>query len=116
MTVLTVLTPGIAFFIVLAAVGVLYMAMGLLSAGRRGAKARGLGPYSCGEELPTHMIQPDYSQFYPFAFFFTILHVVALIACTVPLSSDQGVAIKTGIIAAMYVLGAVVGLVILYRK
>jgi NADH:ubiquinone oxidoreductase subunit 3 (subunit A) len=105
------LKPGITFFIVLAAVVALYMAMRLLSAGRRGAKARGLGPYSCGEELPSHTIQPDYSQFYPFAFFFTILHVVALMACTIPAPS-----LTSGIIAALYVVGAVVGLVILYRK
>ena len=108
---MTVLAPGIAFFIVLAAVGILYLAMRQLSPGRRGAKARGLGPYACGEELPTHMIQPDYAQFYPFAFFFTILHVVALIACTIPAPS-----LTTGIIAALYVVGAMVGLIILYRK
>jgi NADH:ubiquinone oxidoreductase subunit 3 (subunit A) len=108
---MTVLAPGIAFLIVLGATALLYVAMMRLSAGRRGAKARGLGPYACGEDIPTHMIQPDYTQFYPFAFFFTILHVVALIACTVPAPS-----FATGIIAALYVAGAVVGLVILYRK
>ena len=108
---MTLLAPGIAFFIVLAAVGILYLAMSRLSAGRRGAKARGLGPYACGEELPSHTIQPDYTQFYPFAFFFTILHVVALMACTIPAPS-----LTTGIIAALYVVGAMVGLIILYRK
>ena len=29
-------------------------------------------------------VQPDYGQFFPFAFFFTILHVVALMVATVP--------------------------------
>ena len=83
----------------------------LCSAGKRKKGARGLGPYACGEELPTHMIQPDYGQFYPFAFFFTVLHVVALTATTVP-----AVSISTIIIAGIYVAGAIAGLTILYKK
>lgn len=67
--------------------------------------------YSCGEELPTHMIQPDYSQFYPFAFYFTILHVVALMAATVPVAT-----IKTSLIAVVYIFGAIIGLFVLYTR
>lgn len=66
--------------------------------------------YSCGEEIPTHMIQPDYSQFYPFAFYFTILHVVALMTATVPVAT-----IETSLIAVVYISGAMIGLFVLYR-
>ena len=54
--------------------------------------------YSCGEDL-TAMIQPDYSQFYPFAFYFTILHVAALMIATVPMAT-----IETSLIAVVYIL------------
>src|ERR1035438_10348921 len=84
MNTLTLLSPLIAFTILLCASAILYLALKRFSAARRAKGARGLGPYSCGEDLPTHMIQPDYAQFYPFAFFFTILHVAALMAATVP--------------------------------
>jgi len=43
-----------------------------------------LKAYACGEDIPQTMVQPDYGQFFPFAFFFTILHVVALTVTTLP--------------------------------
>jgi NADH-quinone oxidoreductase subunit A len=114
---ISVMTPVIAFAILLAASAILYMAMRTISAGKRKKGARGLGPYACGEELPTHMIQPDYGQFYPFAFFFTVLHVVALTATTVPaISSTITNYASIIIIAGIYIAGAVAGLTILYRK
>ena len=67
--------------------------------------------YACGEDVPTHLIQPDYTQFFPFAFFFTILHVIALIAATVPFETFE-----TFTIAVIYILGAIVGLSILFRR
>jgi NADH-quinone oxidoreductase subunit A len=67
--------------------------------------------YACGEDIKTHMIQPDYTQFYPFAFYFTILHVVALMIATVPVAT-----IETILIAVVYILGAIVGLFVLYKR
>jgi NADH-quinone oxidoreductase subunit A len=67
--------------------------------------------YACGEDLPTPMIQPDYSQFYPFAFYFTILHVAALMIATVPTAT-----IETSLIAVVYILGAIIGLYVLYKR
>lgn len=67
--------------------------------------------YSCGEDIKTHMIQPDYTQFFPFAFYFTILHVVALMIATVPMATMQ-----TSLIAVIYILGAIVGLFVLYKR
>lgn len=67
--------------------------------------------YACGEEFSEHMIQPDYSQFFPFAFFFTILHVVALMIATVSILTSGALTI-----AMVYILGAVMGLVILLRE
>ena len=66
--------------------------------------------YACGEEFGGHLVSPDYSQFFPFAFFFTILHVVALMIATVP--AQKGIFAA----AAVYLAGAVLGLVVLFRK
>ena len=67
--------------------------------------------YACGEDIPTRLMQPDYSQFFPFAFFFTILHVVTLIVTTSPARVMGSVAF-----ALVYVLGALLALFILFRR
>jgi len=67
--------------------------------------------YACGEDLADQPAQPDYSQFFPFAFFFTILHVIALVIATVPKPT-----LATLVMAALYLAGASVGLLILIRK
>ena len=104
------LTPPVAFVILLAAAGLLYFLLGRLSPGSKRASKGQVSPYACGEEQPTEQGIPDYSQFFPFAFFFTILHVAELTVATVP-SLTAG----SSIIAVFYVLSALVGLTILYR-
>src|SRR5512138_3145111 len=105
------LTPPIAFGIaVLVVLGLLFGLRGLTFKGKR--RTGGVAEaYACGESLPTHMIQPDYSQFMHFAFFFTILHVVALTIATVPAETRS-----TLLFAILYIVGAVVGLSVLYRR
>jgi NADH-quinone oxidoreductase subunit A len=68
-------------------------------------------PYACGEDASTNLMRPDYSQFFPFAFFFTILHVFTLIIATVP---DLTVGSFT--IAVIYIVAAITSLVILFRR
>ncbi len=79
----------------------------------RGQKrAEGAGkPYACGEEAPDRMVQPDYGQFFPFAFYFTILHVVALFITMVPAVTGL-----TLWISVIYIIGAIIGLFILLEK
>lgn len=103
------LTPPVAFVLVLVvAIFIVYVLSKL--AFRPKQLPGGLTKeYACGEELPSHMIQPDYSQFYPFAFYFTILHVVALMAATVPVAT-----LETSLIAVVYIVGAMMGLFVLY--
>ena len=67
--------------------------------------------YACGEDISVQQLRPDYSQFFPFAIFFTIMHVVALISTTLPREFSSGY-----IIAAVYILCALVGLLILFRR
>jgi len=105
------LSPPIVFVLVLSAMVFFAFALSKLSLKLKpGTIPNGLTKeYSCGEDLPTHMIQPDYSQFFPFAFYFTILHVVALMVATVPVAS-----LETSLIAIVYIVGAMIGLFILY--
>ena len=65
-------------------------------------------PYAGGEEVTSHHVQPDYSEFFPYAFFFTVMHVVALVLATVPA--------QTILLPMLYVLAAVLALLILFRR
>ncbi len=71
----------------------------------------GAESYACGESSYDDMAQPDYSAFFPFAFFFTLAHVATLIITTVPVES-----IGAFIIAGIYIIGAAAGLYILFRR
>jgi NADH:ubiquinone oxidoreductase subunit 3 (subunit A) len=102
--------PG-ASVVTLLVVAVLAKLLGFCASGRRKDQTDAKKEYACGEDFQGHSIQPDYSQFFPFAFFFTILHVVALVIATVP---QETVAILS--IAVVYVLAAVIGLLILLKK
>ena len=106
------LSPPAAFLITLAAMLIFLKLLSTLSYKRKDALGEGAEKsYACGEESPTNLMQPDYSQFFPFAFFFTLLHVFTLTIATVPL-----VTLGTFAIAAIYILAAITGLVILFRR
>ena len=67
--------------------------------------------YACGEENYNYLAQPDYTTFFPFAFFFTLAHVATLIVTTLPAEN-----VKSFAMALLYILGAVAGLVNLLKK
>ncbi|MCL2832434.1 MAG: hypothetical protein FWD78_04615 [Treponema sp.] len=77
------LTLPLDFLLLLIVISVLsVLARGLSP---RGASSNGKGePYACGQNVSTGRIQPSYSDFFPFAFFFTIMHVATLVLCTIP--------------------------------
>jgi NADH:ubiquinone oxidoreductase subunit 3 (subunit A) len=108
-----VLSPPVAFLIILA-LGFLLGQIFFVSTvwKKKGAKIEeGTGKaYECGEEGAKHLIQPDYSQFFPFAFFFTILHIIALMATTVPV-----VTLGSFTITIFYLVGAVTCLSVFLR-
>jgi NADH:ubiquinone oxidoreductase subunit 3 (subunit A) len=105
------LAPPIVFILVLVVILCLAYMLSKLALRPRNLPEGLTKEYACGEDLPTAMIQPDYSQFYPFAFYFTILHVVALMIATVPVAT-----LETSLIAVVYILGAIVGLFVLYMR
>lgn len=106
------LIPPIAFTVILFLVWLQYRGAALLSRGETWPCRAGRDkPYACGEDAYTHRVQPDYRQFFPFAFFFTIMHVMALVAATVP-AAGGGAALAAGV----YVAASAIGLFILFRR
>jgi len=106
------LAPPVVFVEVLIVMTVLAKALSYLSYKIKGKMPNGASKsYACGESVPTHLMQPDYTQFFPFAFFFTVLHVVTLMIATVPVDTFRSFAM-----AVIYIAGAAVGLVILFRR
>ena len=106
-----VLGPPIAFGVIFISAAVLSFVMSRLALRVKQPAAGSGKAYACGEDIPTHLVQPDYGQFLPFAFFFTILHVVALTVTTVPVES-----MGSFLIAVLYIAVAIVGLLVLYRR
>ena len=105
------LSPPVVFIAILLATIFFAYVLSKLAPKPKNVPAGLTKEYSCGEDIKTHMIQPDYSQFFPFAFYFTILHVVALMIATVPMATMQ-----TFMIAVVYILGAIIGLFVLYKR
>lgn len=107
------LLPPVAFVIVLASVWLQSRGMDVFSLKPKdGAHVAGKRkPYASGEDVQDHRAQPDYSQFFHFAFFFTLLHVVALVVATVPRGVPAAAAL-----AAAFVVSAGVGLLVLFRR
>jgi NADH-quinone oxidoreductase subunit A len=103
--------PPVAFIITFLAVAILAKICSFFAAKSRKDQVGSKEAYACGEDFKGHFIQPDYSQFFPFAFFFTILHVVALVIATVPIETFGMLAF-----AVVYVTAAIIGLLILLRK
>ncbi len=111
MTESVLLSPPVVFIVILGLVLSLSFVLSKL-AFKPERKVNGLTKsYACGEDIADSMIQPDYSQFFPFAFYFTILHVVALMIASVPAAT-----IETILIAVIYIIGAIIGLLVLYRR
>lgn len=106
-----ILTPPAAFIIILATVMAFASLLSRISYKAKRDEEASTKAYACGEDMPTSMIQPDYSAFFPFAFLFTILHVVALVVTTVPMETLGSLTM-----ALIYIIGAIIALFILFRR
>jgi NADH-quinone oxidoreductase subunit A len=106
-----IFSPPVTFLILLVFIWLMALWCSKLAIKHGTVKERVSEAYSCGEQFSEHLIQPDYSQFFPFAFFFTILHVVALVIATVPTET-----LETFWMAITYLAVALIGMVTLLRK
>ena len=76
------LYPPITFAIFLSVVFIIYRLVKALGQKSR-PEAGKLKAYACGEDIPGSKVQLGYN-FFHIAFFFTVLHFVALIIATIP--------------------------------
>jgi len=105
------LMPPVTFMIILIISWLLSYVSSFLSF-KKGKQAEGTTKsYACGEDVYDNMARPDYSQFFIFAFFFTLAHVATLIITTMP----KGM-IETLFIAVIYIVAVIISLLILFRS
>lgn len=105
---LKLLLPPVAFSIFLL-VGLLLLLFGSMLAAKTSSNPRGKKTqYACGEDVPAARVQPDYSLFFPFALFFTIIHVTALILATLPVGNIalMGILYMISVAISLYALVA----------
>jgi len=101
------LAPPLAFLIFLALSASISLTGKLIAA--KGVESPGkTKSYACGEDMPENKGQPEYSQFFKFAFFFTLMHVVVLIVATDP----SGISLMSG----LYLVVTVASLFMLFRR
>lgn len=93
------LYPPIAFLIFLL-IGYLIYKFSKLLRPKSNSNDEKLSTYACGENIQGRKLQHGY-QFFYIAFFFTILHIVALVVATVP----------SGVIAVLGIAYIVVALI-----
>ncbi len=77
------LMPPVAFLILLGlCLGLSFVSGKLAPKGRDTEKK--LQSYACGETLEENQAQPEYGEFFMFALFFTIMHVIVLVVASDP--------------------------------
>ncbi len=64
--------------------------------------------YACGQRQVSHNVSPDYSQFFPYAFFFTIMHVLVLVIATAPKATLS--------LPLLYIAAGILALLIIFRR
>jgi NADH-quinone oxidoreductase subunit A len=80
------ITPPVIVIFIAIIVTVVFLLLSKL-AYKSGNNAKGkFKAYACGEEPSEERRKPSYTRFFPFAFFFTIMHVVVLLIATVPVN------------------------------
>lgn len=101
------LAPPVVFLIYLALAGLISLFSKHLAASGKDSPGK-MKSYACGEDMLVNRAQPDYSQFFQFAFFFTIMHVVVLVVATDP----AGISLMSG----LYLTVTVLALFMLFRR
>ncbi len=105
------LFPPVTFAVSLLFVAGLSLALSPLSA--KPARVPGPAkhkPYGCGEDVPADQAKaiPDYQTFFPFAIFFTLLHVAGLMLATWSFNPiSAGVELVAAYAAAVIVILAI---------
>lgn len=84
MTLMKILySPPVVFFLTVIVISVLSLILSRLSA-KAATGEHSLESYACGQRGFKEYVNPDYSQFFTFAFIFTAMHVLTMVVATAP--------------------------------
>lgn len=101
------LSPPVAFLILLGlSLGLSALSKRLAPQGKDTEKK--LQAYACGETMEQNQARPEYSEFFKFALFFTVMHVITLVVTSDPGGMSMQMAVYLGVTA--------LGLFVLMRR
>jgi hypothetical protein len=89
--------PPFAFGIYLLVIWAVSRLTSGMAAGHTDAEGKEL-PYACGEEFPAEKATPEYGAFFPFAIFFTMMHVAGLMLATFALAPAGILPLGAGVV------------------
>ncbi|MGI5822729.1 MAG: hypothetical protein ACOX6Z_02180 [Dethiobacteria bacterium] len=100
-------SPPVVFllFLILFLVGSAYFS---LYSHQNLQREHGLDAYACGERDVQNYINPNYSQFFPYAFFFTIMHVLVLVVATASYEAP--------FLPVVYLASGILAMVIIFKN
>jgi len=106
-----IILPPIAFLIILAALITLSYFTGKMSYKNPDNPEGKTKAYACGEDVKDHRIKLNYGEFFPVAFFFTIMHVITLMIATSQADVKRSIAV-----AVLFVITAFISILVIFRR
>ena len=106
-----IILPPVAFILILAFFAVLSFLTEKIAYKNPNNPDGKTKAYACGEDVKEHRIRPNYGEFFPFAFFFTIMHVIVLMIATSPENAAGSFAV-----AALFIVVAFLSILIIFRR
>lgn len=73
-----------------------------------------LDPYACGQRDIENYVNPDYSQFYLYAFVFTVVHVLILVVASVP--DVKSVPLDALLFPVAYIISGILAILIIFKR
>lgn len=67
-----------------------------------------LDPYACGQRNVENYVNPDYSQYFMYAFIFTVVHILILVVATAPSSAS--------ILPVAYIVSGIIAIFIAFKR
>lgn len=108
---LILILPPVAFLLVFVFLLILFFFTGKISYKNPHNPEGKTKAYACGEDVKEHRVRPNYSEFFPFAFFFTLMHVIALMIATSPEKITDSLAV-----ALLFIAVAFLSILIIFRR
>lgn len=76
-------SPPVVFVLITALIALFAFVVSKLST-KGNVSSRGLESYACGQRGFKEYVNPDYTQFFTYAFIFTVMHVLTMVAAMAP--------------------------------